>query len=200
MQESELKYRKKTGLFFGSFNPVHAGHLIIANYFLEYSDLEEIWFIVSPHNPLKEKKSLLPDHHRYAMVQIAVEDDLRMRASNFEFNLPKPSYTIDTLIRLEEKYPGNEFIMIAGSDIFPSFHKWKNYEELLKNYHFYIYSRPSYGLGEYEGHPHIRLFNAPMMEISASFIRQGLAEGKDLRYFFPCKVYDYLKEMHFYEK
>lgn len=189
---------KKTGLFFGSFNPVHIGHLAIANYMLEFSDLEEVWFIISPHNPLKEKESLLADHHRYAMVQVATENYPRFRASNFEFNLPQPSYTIDTLIRLEEKYPQREFILITGTDIFPTFHKWKNWEVLLENHHFYVYNRPGTGLGQYEGHPHIHLHRAPLMEISSSFIREAISQGKDVRFFLPEKVYEYIVEMHFY--
>ncbi len=191
---------KKIGLYFGSFNPVHIGHLVIANYMLEFTDLEEVWFIISPHNPLKEKNSLLADHHRYALVNIAVEDFPRFKASNFEFHLPQPSYTIDTLVRLEEKYPRYEFILIAGTDIFPTLHKWKNYQELLKNYQLYIYNRPGADLGDYKDHPNIHLFKAPLMEISSSFIRAALEEGKDIKYFLPEKVYKYIREMHFYEK
>lgn len=189
---------KKTGLFFGSFNPVHIGHLAIANYMLEFTDLEEIWFMISPHNPLKEKESLLAGHHRYAMVNIAIEKYPRFRASNFEFHLPQPSYTIDTLVRLEEKYPRHEFVLITGTDIFPSFHKWKNYQEILSNYHIYVYNRPDSDLGEYKGHPHIHYFAAPLMEISSSFIRQALSSGKDIRFFLPEQVYEYIVEMHFY--
>jgi len=192
--------RKKTGLFFGSFNPIHVGHLVISNYMLEFAGLDEIWLMVSPHNPLKEKKSLLAGHHRYAMTDLAVADHPRIRASNFEFQLPRPSYTINTLVRLEEKYPEREFILIAGSDIFPTFHKWKNYEELLKNYQFYIYNRPASDPGKYSEHPHVKVFAAPLMEISSSFIREAIGKGKDMRYFVPAKVYDYILEMHFYQK
>jgi nicotinate-nucleotide adenylyltransferase len=191
---------KKTGLFFGSFNPIHIGHMIIANYMLNFTDLDDVWMVISPHNPLKDKKSLLADHHRYAMVQIAVEDNPGIRASNIEFKLPKPSYTIDTLVRLEEKYPETRFVLIAGSDIFPTFHKWKNYEILLKHYQIYVYKRPGYDAGPYEGLPHITLFDAPLMQISSSFIRKAIAEGRDIRYFVPEKVYEYIMEMHFYEK
>ena len=191
---------KKTGLFFGSFNPIHTGHMIIANYMLQFTDLDDVWMVISPHNPLKEKKSLLADHHRYAMVQIAVEDNSRLRASNIEFKLPQPSYTIDTLTYLEEKYPDIQFVLIAGSDIFPTFHKWKNYEELLKKYRFYIYRRPGYDAGDFSGHPNIHLFDAPLIEISSSFIRQAIADGRDIRYLVPDKIYQYIREMHFYEK
>lgn len=190
---------KKAGLFFGSFNPIHIGHMIIANYMVEFTDLDEIWFVISPHNPLKEKKTLLADHHRLAMANIAVEDDARFRTSNIEFKMPQPSYTIDTLVRLEEKYPETEFILVAGSDIFPSFHKWKNYKELLSNYQIYVYERPDYDIGEYKNHSGIRYFNAPRMEISSSFIRAAIKSGHDIRYFLPEKVYFYLREMHFYE-
>ena len=191
---------KKAGLFFGSFNPIHTGHLIIAGYMLSFTDLDDVWFIISPHNPLKEKKSLLADNHRYAMVQVAIEDNPRFRASNIEFKLPQPSYTIDTLVRLEEKYPDHQFVLIAGTDIFPTFHKWKNYETLLENYKFYIYNRPGYDAGEYASHPHVHIFDAPLMEISSSFIRQAIAEGRDIRYLVPEKVYQYINEMHFYQK
>ncbi len=190
---------KKVGLFFGSFNPIHTGHLIIASYMLEFTDLDDVWLVISPHNPLKEKKSLLADHHRYYMVQLAIEDNPRLRANNVEFKLPQPSYTIDTLVILEEKYPDNQFVLIAGTDIFPTFHKWKNYQELLKNYRFYIYRRPGYDAGPYADYPNVQIFDAPLMEISSSFIRQAIAEGRDVRYLVPDKVHQYIREMHFYE-
>lgn len=191
---------KKTGLFFGSFNPIHIGHMAIANYMVEFTDLVEIWFIVSPHNPLKEKKSLLGDYHRLHLVKLAIGDDPRFRASDFEFHLPQPSYTIDTLVRLEEKYSDREFVLIAGTDIFPSFHKWKNYEQLLLNYPFYIYNRPGYEVGKYRENLNIRLFSAPLMEISSTFIRESISKGKDMKFFLPAAVHKYLTEMHFYEK
>ncbi|MBP6872104.1 MAG: nicotinate-nucleotide adenylyltransferase [Bacteroidales bacterium] len=197
---SEPVKTKKVGLFFGSFNPIHTGHMIIAGYMLHFTDLDDVWFIISPHNPLKEKSTLLADHHRYMMVQTAIEDNPRLRASNIEFKLPQPSYTIDTLIRLEEKHPDHQFVLIAGTDIFPTFHKWKNYEVLLENYRFYIYNRPGYEAGTYSNHPNVVTFNAPLMEISSSFIRQAILEGRDIRYFVPEKVYTYIREMHFYEK
>jgi nicotinate-nucleotide adenylyltransferase len=190
----------KAGLFFGSFNPIHTGHMVIAGYMLNFTDLDEVWMVISPHNPLKDKKTLLADHHRYAMVQIAIEYNPRIRACNIEFKLPQPSYTIDTLVRLEEKYPDHQFVLIAGTDIFPTFHKWKNYETLLENYKFYIYSRPGFDAGTYASHPHVVIFDSPLMEISSSFIRRAIDEGRDIRYFVPDKVYDYIKEMHFYEK
>ena len=195
-----MKKNKKTGLLFGSFNPVHSGHLILANYMAEFTDLDEVWFVVSPHNPLKEKASLLPDLHRLALVRLAVEDQPRLKATDIEFKMPQPSYTVDTLAWLSDKYPDREFVMICGTDIFSHFHKWKNYREILNGYRLYVYPRPGSSLGDYAGHPHIRLFDAPLMEISASFIRKGIREKKNMAFWMPEKVYHYILEMHFYEK
>ena len=195
-----MSEKSKTGLFFGSFNPIHIGHMILAGYMIEYTDLKEVWFVVSPQNPLKEKNSLLADYHRLAMVNIAVEDDARMRSCNIEFKMPQPSYTIDTLAYLDEKHPDRHFVLIGGTDILPSFHKWKNYKVLLENYTLYIYNRPHYEPGEYSNHPNISFFDAPLLEISASFIRASIKKGKDIRYMLPPRVYEYIKEMHFYEK
>jgi len=189
----------KTGLLFGSFNPIHQGHLMIANYMVEFTDIGQVWFIISPHNPLKEKSSLLADHHRLAMANIAVENDQRFRASNIEFHLPQPSYTIDTLTYLSEKYPEKEFVLIAGRDNLPSFQKWKNYEELLNNYQFYIYPRKDAGVSLFDSHPHIHFTEAPMIEISSSFIREGIRDGKNMSQFLPEKVWEYIEEMHFYQ-
>jgi nicotinate-nucleotide adenylyltransferase len=194
-----MDHKNKTGLFFGSFNPIHQGHLMIANYMAEFTDINQVWFIVSPQNPLKEKSSLLADYHRLAMANIAVEDDPRFRASSIEFHLPQPSYTIDTLTYLSERYPEKVFVLICGSDNLPSFSKWKNYEELLKRYHLYIYPRQETTPSQFDDHPHIHFTQAPRIEISSSFIRQGIKEGKDLRQFLPEKVWKYLTEMHFYE-
>lgn len=191
---------QKSGLFFGSFNPIHTGHLILAEFMVENTDLKDIWFVVSPHNPLKEKKSLLADHHRLAMVNIAVEDDARLRSCNIEFKLQQPSYTIDTLAYLSEKYPERKFVLIGGTDILTSFHKWKNYKVLLEQYELYIYNRPFYDAGDYQDHPSIRFFDAPLLEISASYIRNAILNGRDIRYMLPPKVYEYIREMHFYEK
>jgi nicotinate-nucleotide adenylyltransferase len=191
---------KKTGLLFGSFNPIHTGHLIIANYMLEFSDLEEVWFVVSPQNPLKERSSLLADHHRLQMVNVAIEKDFRFRASNIEFDLPRPSYTIHTLAYLQEKYPTREFVLITGTDIFPTFHKWKNWEQLLEFYKFYVYPRPGTEVHELTQHPSVTMFQAPMIEISATFIRQAIKDKKNMLYYLPEKVYEYILEMHFYEK
>ena len=191
---------KKTGLFFGSFNPIHNGHLILANYMAEFTDLDEVWFVVSPQNPLKEKSTLLAEHHRLALVRIAVEDQQKLGVTDIEFKMPRPSYTIDTLTWLSEKYPNRAFVLISGTDIFSSFHKWKNYKTILEFYAVYVYPRPGSSLGEYENHPSVKLFPAPMMEISSSFIRKGIKEKKNMRYWMPDKVYEYMQEMHLYEK
>lgn len=190
---------KKAGLFFGSFNPIHIGHMILAEYMVEHTDLGELWFIPSPHNPLKEKKSLLADHHRLALVNQAIEVDDRFKVEDIEFKMPQPSYTIDTLTRLSEKFPNQEFVLICGSDIFKSFHKWKNYKELLKQYSFYVYNRPGSDLGDYSDHSKIKLFEAPLIEISSSFIRKSIQESKSVNYMLPDKVGQYIEEMHFYK-
>ncbi len=188
----------KTGLFFGSFNPIHTGHLMIAGYMAEYTDLDQVWFVVSPQNPLKEKSGLLADHHRLAMVNLAIEEDQRFRASNIEFRMPKPSYTIDTLTWLGEKYPDKAFVLLAGADILPTFHKWKNWEVLLENYRFYIYPRTGVDLPVPDLHPSFTFVDAPLVTISSSFIRQGIRDRHDLRYFLPDPVWKYIREMHFY--
>lgn len=191
---------RKTGLLFGSFNPIHNGHLILASYMAAFTDLDEVWFVVSPQNPLKEKNSLLADYHRLALVRLAIEDHPKMKAEDIEFKMPKPSYTIDTLTWLNEKYPDRSFIVICGTDNFQSFHKWKNYEQILDQYCLYVYPRPGYDLEEYASNPHIKLFDAPNMEISSSFIRKGIKAKKNMQFWMPQKVYDYIVEMHFYEK
>ncbi len=192
--------RKKTGLLFGSFNPIHSGHLILANYMAEFTDLDEVWFIVSPQNPLKEKKSLLADYHRLALARIAVENQAKLKVSNIEFKMPVPSYTIDTLSYLSDAHYDKEFILICGTDIFRSFNKWKNYNEILKQYQLYVYPRPGYHLDKYINHPSISLFDAPLLEISSSFIREGIRNKKNMDYWMPKEVYEYILEMHFYEK
>lgn len=189
----------KTGLYFGSFNPVHIGHLALANYFIAFTDLDQIWFVVSPHNPHKPKKSLLADYHRYTMVELALRDDPRFMVSNVEFSLPQPNYTIQTLTHLHEKYPKRQFSLILGADNLKSFHLWKNYEAILKYYHLYVYPRPGVNPGSLASHPSVTLVDAPQIEISASFIRNAIASGKDIRFFMPESSYVYLQEMHFYK-
>jgi nicotinate-nucleotide adenylyltransferase len=189
----------KIGLFFGSFNPIHIGHLAIANYIVEYSDLDEIWLVVSPQNPLKKKKTLLNEYDRLKMVELALKDDFQIKPTDIEFRLPKPSYTIDTLTYLSERNPKHDFVLIAGTDNFQSFHKWKNYEQILKQYKLYVYPRPGYELGEYKNHTSLSLINAPLMEISSSFIRESIKDNKDIRYFLPVEVYNYIKKMSLYK-
>lgn len=190
----------KIGLYFGSFNPIHIGHLAIANYMVEFSDIEQLWFMVSPQNPLKQQATLLADHHRYEMVYRAIEEYPSFRASNFEFSLPKPSYTINTLTHLQEKYPMHEFVLIMGSDSLETLHKWKNYELLLEKYNVLVYPRPHYIKSEFENHPHVSILEAPIMEISASFIRNSIKLGKNIKAFLPPKVWEYIDEMNFYRK
>lgn len=189
-----------TGLYFGSFNPIHIGHLAIANFMVEFSDLDQVWFVVSPQNPLKKKQSLLQDYHRLEMVRLAVEDDDRFMASDIEFRLPKPSYTIDTLVYLEEKHPGREFQLIMGSDGLRTFHKWKHADLIIEKYHRLIYPRPGTDPEAVSRLNNATLVDAPMMEISSSFIRKALKEGKDVRHLVPARAYAYMREMHFYEK
>lgn len=191
----------KIGLYFGTFNPIHVGHLTIANHMAEYSDLDQIWFVVTPHSPFKKKSSLLDNHHRYQMVDRAVEDYPNLRASDIEFNLPKPNYTINTLVYLEEKYPDYEFSLIMGEDNLKSFHKWKNYERVLERHHIYVYPRISEGKIEtrFDNHPKIHKVDAPIMELSSTFIRNAIKEGKNIRPMLPEHVWSYLDEMNFYK-
>lgn len=192
---------KKTGLFFGSFNPIHIGHLILANYILENSDMEELWFVVSPQNPFKDKKSLLKDHNRLDMVQLAVKNYPQMRASNVEFALPQPSYTIDTLTYLHEKYPDCSFSLIMGEDNLEGLHRWKNADTLIKNHHIIVYPRIFEGKktdSEYLQHDHISLVKAPVIELSATEIRNMIKEGKNVRPMLPPEVFEYLDGSSFY--
>ena len=197
---------KKIGLYFGTFNPIHVGHLIIANYMANYTSLDEIWLIVSPQNPFKEKDSMLEDYHRLSLVRMAIEDNQKLKASNIEFSLPKPSYTINTVVHLIEKYPDYEFNLIMGEDNLRTFHKWKNHNEILKTCHLYVYPRVitnNESLNtpiETQQNEKVILCDAPVMKISSSFIREAIKNKKDVRYMLTDKVANYVEEMHFYEK
>lgn len=190
----------KVGLFFGSFNPVHIGHLAMANYFVEFSDLEQIWLVVSPQNPFKSGKNLLSEYERYKLVEKALSDDFRIQVSNIEFHLPKPSYTIDTLTHLKEEYKNHQFALIVGSDNLRYFHKWKNHREIVDQNDIYVYPRPGSDPYQYTDKFPLNIVNGPFIEISSSFIRSAIADGKDMRYFLPEKVYQYIKKMHLYEQ
>lgn len=190
----------KVGLFFGSFNPVHIGHMIIADYMVEFTGLEQVWMVVSPHNPLKPKQTLAPDYDRLHLVRLAIGDHPKLRASDIEFYLDKPSYTVDTLAYLREKYPDKEFALIMGGDNLMSLPKWKNYEFLLANYPIYVYRRPRYEDETLAQHPNVRVFDAPLLDISASFVRECRKTGKSIRYLLPESVYQYLETSHLYRK
>ena len=188
----------KIGLFFGSFNPVHVGHLIIANFMVTQTDLDQVWMVVSPHNPLKPKSSLAKDHDRLHLVHLAIGDNPKLKASDIEFKLPQPSYTIDSLTYLKEKYPDKAFALIMGGDNLASFHKWKNYELILRDYAIYVYQRPGHNLDTWENHPKINFFEAPLMQISASYIRKCLQEGHSVQYLVPESVFNYLEQSRLY--
>ena len=190
----------KIGLYFGSFNPIHIGHLVIANHMAEHSDLDQIWFVVTPHNPFKTKSSLLANNHRYQMVDRAIEHYPKLKVSDIEFKLPQPNYTINTLIHLEEKHPDYSFALIMGEDNLKSFHKWKNYELILKRHDIYVYPRLSEGKIEtqFDEHKKIHRVNAPIMQLSSTFIRNAIKEGKNAQPLLPEHVWKYLDEMNFY--
>ena len=189
----------KIGLYFGSFNPIHIGHLAIANYMLEWTDIDQLWFVISPQNPLKNKSSLLADYHRLELVNIAIAKYEKFRFSDIEFKLPKPSYTIDSLAYLEEKHPDYSFKLIMGSDNLKTFKKWKNYELILQKYELLVYPRPDFSEKYLPDSGNIKIVNAPLMEISSSFIRKSIKDKKDITFFLPANVYKYIQEMHFYE-
>lgn len=191
----------KIGLFFGSFNPIHTGHLVIANYMATQTDLGEVWFIVSPQNPLKQKSSLAPNQSRYYLTQLAIEDNPKLRASNIEFSLPTPSYTVDTLAILKEKYPDKEFVLIMGGDNLVTLHKWKNFEVLLRDYAIYVYKRPNYQLPDYSSKGDVRIFeNVPQMNIAATYIRQCIKDKKSIQYLVHDKVYEEIQASNLYTK
>lgn len=189
----------KIGLYFGSFNPIHTGHLIIAGHVLNETDIKKVWFVVSPQNPLKPATGLLNENHRIRLVRMAIEDDYRLQASNVEFDLPRPSYTIDTLTYLSEKYPDNEFSIIMGSDSFANITRWKNYETLLQNFKIIIYIRPGFAVDESMlQHKNISVLQAPLLDISATHIRNLVKTGKDIRYLVPEKVREAIEGAGYY--
>ncbi len=192
----------KIGLYFGTFNPIHVGHLIIANHMAEHSDLDQIWMVVTPHNPLKKKSTLLDDYHRLQMVFLATEDFPKIKPSDIEFKLPQPNYTVNTLVHLEEKYPNYEFSLIMGEDNLKSLHKWKNYEVILEHHDIYVYPRISSEEEnlEFKNHPKIHLIDAPVVEISATFIRDNIKKGKNIQPLLPAKVWEYIDHNNFYRK
>lgn len=191
----------KIGLYFGSFNPIHIGHLVIANHMAEYSDLDQVWFVVTPHNPFKKKLTLLDNHQRLEMVYRATKDYPKLKPSDIEFNLSQPSYTVNTLAYLQEKYPDNEFALIMGEDNLKGFHKWKNHQVILDNHYIYVYPRISENkVGtQFDGHEKIHIINAPVMQLSSTFIRNAIAMGKNVRPMLPEHVWEYLDEMNFYK-
>ncbi|MDG1842007.1 MAG: nicotinate (nicotinamide) nucleotide adenylyltransferase [Crocinitomicaceae bacterium] len=201
------------GLYFGTFNPIHVGHLVIANYMADFTDLDQVWLVVTPQNPLKNKRTLLKDVHRLLLVKEAINDNFKLKASDIEFDLPKPSYTIKTLNKFIEKYPKNDFSLIMGEDNLRNFHKWFNYEVILKNHSIYVYPRlltkqeeaeikdfdVSKTSSFYNNKNVVFCEDVPVMKISASFIRKSIKEGKDVRYLLTEPVHKYIEEMHFYK-
>lgn len=191
-------YIVNIGLYFGSFNPIHQGHLIIANYIIEHSDLDKVWFVVSPHNPLKQSSSLLNEYHRLHLVELAIKDNNKFRASNIEFTLPKPSYTIDTLTFMQEKFPLERFSVIMGSDSYQNLPRWKNHEQLLAQYPVIVYQRPGHEVREKLSERTI-LLHAPLIEISATMVRQMIKEKKSIKYLLPDAVIEYINENRYYQ-
>lgn len=194
----------KVGLYFGSFNPIHIGHIAIAGYISEFTDLDQVWFVVSPHNPLKAKETLLNGYDRLRMVDLALGGSFKLRSCDVEFRLPVPSYTVDTMAYLTEKYPSHKFSLIMGEDNLATIHKWKNIGSLISNFTFYVYPRRDGVPGhsplapELKGTGNIRIVDAPIMDISGSFIRKGIKEGKDMSYFLPQPVWNYIDKNQYY--
>jgi len=192
----------KIGLYFGTFNPIHIGHLIIANHMAEYSGLDQIWMMVTPHNPFKKKDTLLGDYQRLHLVFLATEDYPKIKPSDFEFKLPQPNYTVNTLAHLQDKYPNYDFSLIMGEDNLKTFHKWKNYDTILENHAIYVYPRISSESEnhEFKNHPKINLVNAPIVEISSTFIRENIKNKKNVQPLLPAKVWEYIDHNNLYKK
>ena len=189
---------KKIGIYSGSFNPIHHGHVMLANYLVEFSDLDELWFVVSPQNPLKKKDELLEDAERLKLVQLAVGDDPRFRVSDIEMHLTRPSYTINTLTALSEQYPDDRFVFICGMDSLQNLHHWREYQRILDNYELLVFPREGYDGGELIHHSSVTILKTPILEISSTFIRQSIKEGRDVRHFIPERAFRYLNERGFY--
>jgi len=192
----------KIGLYFGTFNPIHIGHLIIANHLAEYSGLDQIWMVVTPHNPLKNKQTLLDDYQRLQLVFLATEDYPKIKPSDIEFKLPQPNYTVNTLAHLQEKFPQHIFSLIMGEDNLKSLHKWKNHEIILQNHEIYVYPRISSELqnSAFKNHPKIHIISAPIVEISSTFIRENIKLKKNVRPLLPEKVWEYIDHNNLYKK
>jgi nicotinate-nucleotide adenylyltransferase len=192
----------KIGLYFGTFNPIHIGHLIIANHFAEYSGADEIWMVVTPHNPLKNKQTLLDDYQRLRLVFLATEAYPKIKPSDIEFKLSQPNYTVNTLAHLQEKHPQHEFSLIMGEDNLKSFHKWKNHEIILQNHEIYVYPRISSELEDstHKNNPKVHSIDAPIVEISSTFIRENIQKKKNVRPLLPEKVWEYIDHNNLYKK
>lgn len=192
----------KVGLYFGTFNPIHVGHLIIANHMVENSDLDEVWMVVTPHNPFKKKSSLLENHHRFELVYRATENYEKLKPSDIEFKLPQPNYTVHTLAHISDTYQDKDFCLIMGEDNLKSFHKWKNYETILEHHHIYVYPRISDGVVEHQfkDHPKIHKVDAPIIELSSTMIRKGIKNKKNIKPLLTNEVWQYIDEMNFYKK
>jgi nicotinate-nucleotide adenylyltransferase len=190
----------KIGLFFGSFNPVHNGHLMLANYMVQTTDLNKVWFVVSPHNPLKDKKTLLGEYDRLNLINLAIENNPKLKASDIEFKLPQPSYTIDTLSYLKDKFPKHEFTLIMGSDNLATLHKWKNYRQLIEQYPIIVYQRRGFTKNPFPEVKTIQHIDFPFIDISSTFIREQIKKGISVRYFMPDVVWQYIEEMKLYKK
>ena len=191
---------KKIGLYFGTFNPIHIGHLVIANHMVNYTDLDEVWFVVSPLNPFKKKKTLLDNHARLELVYRAIKGYDKLRVSDIEFGLSRPSYTINTLFYITEKYPNKDFALIMGGDNLNSFHKWKNHELILQNHELYVYPRLTSTKSSLDKHEKINLVGAPIMQMSSSFIRNAIKDQIDVRAMLPENVWEYIDKMNYYRK
>ena len=182
----------KIGIYSGSFNPVHHGHVMLANYLVEFSDLDELWFVVSPQNPLKKREDLMKDEDRLKMVGLALEGDSRLKVSDIEMSLSLPSYTINTLRALSSQHPDDQFVFICGMDSLQGMHRWREYQAILDGYELLVFPRKGYDGGELIHHPHVKVLETPVIEVSSTFIRNSMKAGKDVRHFMPEKVYLYL--------